>query len=176
MVSGNHSMSTQHPQVKVNYFGYEEEVDEEIADLLQLIWSCGYKTYNSCQDNNNSKIWIQFSNMYQFQKLVQTAHTYHLKVNGDGWITDTLKDFFENEDMEINIDDDGHLDEEEDEYFSGPNIELLVSIRFPKERKEEFMAGNIWQIKKYFHRKSCENNKVFYLNTIVYLLGIGSRR
>ena len=77
-------MSTQHPQVKVDYFGYEVEVDEEISDLLQLIWSCGYKTYNSCQDNSGGKIWIEFSDVHQFHELIQIAHTYNLKVNGKG--------------------------------------------------------------------------------------------
>jgi hypothetical protein len=36
------------------------EVDEGIAPLLQVIWSCGIITCNSCQENKPGIIWIEF--------------------------------------------------------------------------------------------------------------------
>ena len=132
---------TNHPQVTVDYFGYPIKVDEGMVELLQLIWKAGYETNNSCQDNHGN-IWIAFDNVYQFHKMVQMAHDYDLKVNDEVWTTDTLKNFLdENVKTVINIGDDGHV--EDDEYFPGPNIELHVSIRFPKEKKEEFIR--LWR-------------------------------
>lgn len=87
-------MDTDHPQVKVNYFGNEIEVYEEIVDLLQLIWSQGYKTNSSCQDIGDGYIWIHFSDLSQFQELVQKAHTHYLEVNGDGYVKKYTQEFF----------------------------------------------------------------------------------
>lgn len=59
------------------------EVDEEIASLLQLLWKNGYVTWNSCQNNTNDCIWIQFS-QNSFNTLYRNAalYHYHICLNG----------------------------------------------------------------------------------------------
>lgn len=46
-------MTVEHKQIKVDYFGQQIEVDEGIADLLQLIWKNGIYTALSCEDNRS---------------------------------------------------------------------------------------------------------------------------
>lgn len=49
-----------HPTVKVTFRDLEAEIDVEIAPLIQEIWYMGLKTYNSCQDNPEGWVWIEF--------------------------------------------------------------------------------------------------------------------
>jgi hypothetical protein len=83
-------MSHYHPQVEVLYNSRLITVDKGIVELLRLIWNEGYNTYNSCQDNNGI-IWIQLSSVEEFRDILQKAHTYDLKINGDVFIQDMLK-------------------------------------------------------------------------------------
>ena len=132
-----------HEQVIVDYFGRDIEVDKGIEDLLKMIWDNGYRTYNSCKDNNGD-IWIEFANSEQFQQMIQLSHTFDNNVNGNGFTKDTLRQFFEREYIKITIyvNDDGYVNGN-DEYVSGQNINLSISLRFPKEFKKEFMM--LWK-------------------------------
>ena len=51
-----------HEQIKVFDPGHHDyvEVDRKIAPLLQVIWSAGIRTCNSCEENSPGVIWIEF--------------------------------------------------------------------------------------------------------------------
>jgi len=127
-----------HPQIEVLYDGYQISVDEDMVDLLQLIWKEGYKTNNSCQDINEGKVWIHFESVDDFHDILQKAYTYDLRLN-KSLCEDTLWQFFQdNVSNEINIDDNGHPDEDDDLWIPGSKVLLSVSIRFDKELKDDF--------------------------------------
>ena len=139
---------TNHKQVKVYYFGYDEEieVDEDIADLLQLIWKQGYRTIMSCQNNFNY-IWIHFSYLKEFKSLYRTAYNFHLN-KGKKYNNITLYSFLEKTfcNIKLQIDDDGYLINEDkfnEEYISGSNIEFSVSVRFDIGLKDLFIQ--LWK-------------------------------
>ncbi len=56
-----------HKQVSVQYHSKLIEVDEGLAELLQLIWARGINTRNSCQENKKNTAWIQFSSAECFR-------------------------------------------------------------------------------------------------------------
>ncbi len=68
----NQSKNTGHKQVEVKLGRHLTLVDEQLADLLFDLNKRGFHTDNSCQDNNG-KIWISFTPILSWQKLVKQA-------------------------------------------------------------------------------------------------------
>jgi hypothetical protein len=61
-----------HKTVEMNYDGKLINIDENIAELIKLIWACGIHTINSCEDNIPSGyIWIHFAHMVDMRKFYQ---------------------------------------------------------------------------------------------------------
>jgi hypothetical protein len=52
---------TFHPQVAVSYLGQTIQVDEELAPLLQDLWTLGLHTHESCQSGGNDRTYIYFT-------------------------------------------------------------------------------------------------------------------
>lgn len=126
----------EHEQVSVThpYDGNVIHVDEGMADVLKLLWSRGYDTINSCQ-NNNGKIWIAFE-QDDFNALVQRAHDTYKSATR---YTPNLGEFlFDSCSRTIHWQDDGYIDET-DHHVPGDTIMFGVSIRFAPERLDEFI-------------------------------------
>lgn len=137
-------MKPEHPYTKVfNPFTKTEiNIDEEIAKLIELIWSHGIKTDNSCQNNVPSGyIWIQFSTPDDATKFInlvvteaddsQGLYTRAFRFNqGDGlWEYNVLP-----EDLNLGFYPQG---EELIEFRRGPPvINFSVGLRFPQRDKE----------------------------------------
>ena len=141
---------TEHRQVKVyNYCSTEEvEVDEGIADLLQLLWNNEVNTVLSCEDNAGGKIWIEFREE-DYKKLYSQAVPYHRDncVYGDRnafceaktcllYYLDVVTD------TEFNAGCCSDMGKEEFEFYGNlpPFISYYVSMRFPKADKQLFMT------------------------------------
>lgn len=62
-------MDIQHPTVSMDYNGDSIDIDEDIAELIGLIWKSGIATYMSCQDNvPKGYIWIMFATAEDMRK------------------------------------------------------------------------------------------------------------
>lgn len=114
-----------HKQVDVNFFNIRTiQVDEEIKDMLELLWSKDYWTYNSCQDNNGM-IWIDFD-LDSFKTLMQRC----LELKENMIEFDMIKFLWA---------DDGHPDSNDEYWITGKNMLFSVSLRFPISEKQDFM-------------------------------------
>ena len=124
-----------HKQVNVVCFGDNIEVDEGIADLLQMIWKSGFMTFLSCEDNIDNCIWINFP-LSDFKSILRIA--YKIKPY------DGLLDFIDNKTHSVKFQwaDDGYVDDT-DNWINGDNLEFDVSLRFDKSLKNEFM--DLWK-------------------------------
>lgn len=50
----------EHPTVEVSVGEWSEQIDVEIAPLIEQIWRSGIETTNSCQENPTGRVWIEF--------------------------------------------------------------------------------------------------------------------
>lgn len=125
------------------------DIDEGIVDLIQMIWRCGFSTFNSCEDNNGN-IWVEFASMDEFTRLCQTAHTFNLE-HGVKYEYETLSNFLISDCIcTVNILDDGYVTKNNVEYISGKNVFLSVSVRFGKIDKNQFIR--LW--KETYHSRN----------------------
>ena len=125
-----------HPQVKVNWYGSKIEVDAGIVDLLKLVWQEGFETSNSCQDNDG-KVWIQFTHLRDYKQLVRDAAKYGRD----------LYDFLVQSSKNLNVafrdDDDQEESDEEREIIRRRPLVWSVGLRFPKEERAIF--ARLWK-------------------------------
>ena len=132
-------MRTEHRQVLVWNPHFEEDtpIDEEIADLMDLLWNkLNYVTFNSCQNNSHGSIWIEFrylQHVEDFLDILTTHRDYYL---------DLYNSIFEEWRFKANPHDFAEkIDFEKDEaYLEGPSQMFLpMSVRFPREDLPEVM-------------------------------------
>ena len=62
---------TQHPQVVVSApDGYQAEVDEQLAPLIERLWAERVDTLNSCQ-NNQGQVWVEFTSAMDAERFLE---------------------------------------------------------------------------------------------------------
>ena len=65
-----------HPSVCLTSpYGDKVQIDEEIAELIQLIWNTGLYTWNSCQDNFGY-VWIHFASADEASEFLTIVQKY----------------------------------------------------------------------------------------------------
>ena len=130
----------EHPQVDVYYFGEDEiiTVDEELVDILEILWDRGIETINSCQDNFDD-IWIQI-NLDHFKKLLEDIKRDEKEEKEKEEEEELdLYEFFQTKcKKELVIHDDAY-DRELDECVALEEIEFYASIRFNKKYRLQFL-------------------------------------
>ena len=136
-----------HKQVEVYSPIYEcmIEVDEGIAELIQLIWDLGLQTNNSCQENMPGIMWVSFPSEDAERFLTIMALRREEDFESDdppssmyGRIMDPANE--NSWDFRVCLDDLSEvLDEESDTiYHEGDSeIRIFVSIRFPVSDYDE---------------------------------------
>jgi len=144
-------MSKQHPTITLRHPSgeYSADIDEEIAPLIAAMWSNGWFTLNSCQENHGF-VWVEMevSAAEAFLTAVARnaskdvawgAREAHTNWRGDRssrdpdqWDLATCAHNF----SEI-------LDEEADEIveIGPPEITLTISVRFPPEHLMEVVRA-----------------------------------
>lgn len=60
----------EHPFEVVDLDGYQAEIDVEIVDLIKAINQMGWITTMSCQDNADSRVWIQFKTAHHAERFL----------------------------------------------------------------------------------------------------------
>ena len=136
-----------HKQTTIYYPGYQDfiEVDEGIAPLLLTLWDAKIRTYNSCEENEPGKIWIEFYSMKDVERLLtilikslgNRVHKHpeiydwfcYRILGHEGellapWHFDAYPNLFPTKPNQKNI--------YPKEIFES-RVELSVSVRFPKE-------------------------------------------
>jgi len=114
------------------------KTQQKINEKLEVVNSAMHKQKIHCVawfSKENKKIVIDFFNITEFQCLVQSAHTFNLK-HGKKYKHDTLINFLNDEsicNIKLYIRDDGYLDEDKDEYFTGKNVTYDVKVSFDKK-------------------------------------------
>ena len=69
-------MSTLHPQVMVTAGGLSDEVDEDLAPLLELLWGAGIRTVLSCQSHPpTGKVWIAFESGGDAERFLEAVQS-----------------------------------------------------------------------------------------------------
>lgn len=128
-----------HKQVEVRRDDETVLVDEGMAEILPLLWSCGIRTVNSCQENQEGRAWIQFltaedaSNFLnlgtkypkKFRKFWNTSYGRATQCGSiDDWEYSILPENWGVEDEDV--------DNEVIHHYLGYNdFKFFVSIRFP---------------------------------------------
>jgi hypothetical protein len=141
-----------HKQVEADYMGYSILVDDKVLPLLRILWDNDIKTYNSCQDNNGT-IWIEFKHISDLQSIIRKAFLKNHIINlGSDKIDEwRLYEFFiEMCDIRMNVDDNGFLDRDNNEWIEGDDINFSTSLRFNKE----YLTAFIKSLKKVFKEKT----------------------
>ena len=114
---------TEHPQVVVSApDGYQAEVDEQLAPLIQRLWAERVDTLNSCQDNQG-QVWVQFMTGMDTERFLELLG---LEVD------DTLQ--IEDWDYRAHVWNlNEQLDGDEIVPTGPPDFLLSISVRFPHE-------------------------------------------
>ena len=65
-------INKKHKTIELKHFdGHICDIDENISELINLIWQCEIDTYYSCEDNVPAGyMWIQFSTVNDIQKFL----------------------------------------------------------------------------------------------------------
>jgi hypothetical protein len=130
------------------------KIDIDIAALIKRIWTRGWKTVNSCQDNiPKGYVWIEFVNSSHLQEFLNTifqktpdnldvsmrAFSYDYLPNA--WIYNILpfpnvqedsSDKDQNKDSDKDSNEDQNIDSDEDDFNNDiSHVTVTVSIRFP---------------------------------------------
>lgn len=125
-----------HPQVKLQCFGIETEVDEGLAELLQLIWKLQIATINSCQENQPGIAWIEFQSaddaslflnhvaLYPPDDFKETLYGRITQISEKSWVFNCTP---QNYGVKWIFSDDTLTEE----YLGFNDFEFSVSIRFP---------------------------------------------
>lgn len=128
-----------HKQVKVSFFGKKIEVDENLAELLQLIWKRDIMTCNSCQENQPGIAWIEFLDSDDFKSFINEVAQYPKKEEVF-WETlyGRIVGCGSKDDWQYNmlLENDGVLENFVDneiiqEYMGYNEFHISVSARFP---------------------------------------------
>lgn len=64
MMTQTSQMGNKHKMVRVQVGSFEDDIDEEIAPLIEEIWKADIRTINSCQENRPGIVWIEFPTVY----------------------------------------------------------------------------------------------------------------
>ena len=140
-------MSNEHRTITLHHPDgeYSADIDEKIAPLIAAMWSKGWATYNSCEDNHGF-IWVEmaYPHAEEFLTIVarnacqpvameaRTAHT--------NWRGDHNSRHPDEWDLSIHANNVNEaLDEESDEIVDvgPPDMVLTVSVRFPPQHLNE---------------------------------------
>jgi hypothetical protein len=65
-----------HPTIHIKYHGEEADIDEQIAPLILEMWKAGIETCNSCQNEPNGWIWIQFASSWGMETFLTAIADY----------------------------------------------------------------------------------------------------
>ncbi|MCJ7444764.1 MAG: transposase [Methanotrichaceae archaeon] len=157
-----------HKQKEVFYPGHHEfiEVDTIIAPLLQAIWNAGVRTCNSCEENEPGIIWIEFYSIEDLEKFLKiiilslgNEINDHPEANDWfcyrvlGYCGERLKPWHYDAHPNIIPKRPNQKKIYSRNIFSC-NIEISVSLRFPKEDLDDVL-----EITKNFLAKSNNNFK-----------------
>lgn len=138
-----------HKTVTLIIDGYEEEIDEKIAPLIQKLSDLGFRTLNSCEDNVPSGwVWIEFVNASNAENFLNIIAEY----------SEDRNSLYNRIRQELHSDDDSLfwkysvlpmdygveqtlIDDEIEETFTGESdFNFTFSIRFPQSDLEQIMA------------------------------------
>jgi hypothetical protein len=146
-------MSNQHPTITLRHPSgeYSADIDEEIASLIAAMWSNGWLTRNSCQ-NNHGFVWVEMEISAAEALLTAVARNAskdvswgareaHTSWRGDRSSRDP--DQWDLATCAHNLSET--LDEEADEIveIGPPEITLTISVRFPPEHLKEVIRAII---------------------------------
>jgi len=100
-------------------------VDEQLLDIINILFNNGYETENSCQANIQSKAWIPFSSHLDAKRLVNES-----QMNRE-----FLQYLTAGEGVEWSVHfDTGHLDDsDDDDDGEDRDVVMSMSLRFPKQ-------------------------------------------
>ena len=136
-------MDQDHKTVNI-YSPFENEyisIDEEISDLIKVLWTAGIDTDNSCQDNPTGFIWLEFASVDNAERFINLIRKplYKSEPNFADWLFSRIEG---GEGKQLKpwkhkaiLKDSGHL--LDDEYHSKQPEYYSISIRFPKEDYRE---------------------------------------
>ncbi len=123
-------MSLKHKQAPITY---EDEiiftVDEKLQSLIQFFVDKGIETFNSCEDNTNGNVWIEFE-LEDWKFINEIAFLGEFRE-----LIEFIDDVCE---VKLLTFDDGHPDENDEYWVEGENLIWSASLRFPKELLEDF--------------------------------------
>lgn len=69
-------MSYNHPQIEVDHNGQKIHIDENIAELIKLIWKNEIETMGCCEGDNETKSYIHFKYIEDLQKFLNIVAQY----------------------------------------------------------------------------------------------------
>ena len=122
----------EHRQINIwnPYYEQEVQIDEEITDLISLLWhKFGFETINSCQ-NNFGCVWIEFVFLPDLESFLDTL-ALHRDEDQDLY-DDIMEEWnYGTRPMDFSL----VLDEEKEEVYQKgqPRILLPASVRFPRK-------------------------------------------
>lgn len=123
----------EHKQVQVRVGGWEEDIDEVIAPLIEELWIAGIETTLSCQQDGYGLVWVAFpdaDNALTFLNIVARLEGEEDKALY-GRVTDYLPNAWR---YDLHVDDLGEYlgpDGQTLEHTGDVDIVFSVSIRFP---------------------------------------------
>jgi hypothetical protein len=112
-----------------------EQIDVNIAPLIEELWKRNINTTNSCQSNPTGFIWIQFMSAMDAELFL------NIVTRGNHKVYENASGFSNKKDWMYNVSTDdinSHLDFDDDEktvdiiHEGYPKFMMFVSIRFPK--------------------------------------------
>ena len=120
----------EHRQVPITEDGKEIfKVDEKLQSLIQFLNDQELYTYNSCQDNVEDTVWIQYD-------LGSWIHITTIAYDNKAY---ELLEFIQEICLiELTFQDDGRPDKNDEYWLPGENLIWGTSVRFPKELLPEF--------------------------------------
>src|SRR5262245_45320517 len=132
-------MTTEHPQVRIKYYGRTAEVDEGLPPLILAIWRWGFETWMLCRKAASGFVWLCFPNTWEASKFLNIIAVYAPdpdrlyqrmwgldKENPNSWKYDTKPC-----DTALVQDLDEEADELHESHRRKPDFHFFLSIWFP---------------------------------------------
>jgi hypothetical protein len=97
-------------------------VDEQLQPLVQFLVDKGVMTFNSCQDNVGGTCWVEFA-LWDWMTITEVAF---------GEARDLYQFIEEQREVKLHAFDDGHPDDNDEEWIDGDTLIWSASVRFQK--------------------------------------------
>jgi hypothetical protein len=106
-------------------------VDENIQPLIQLLYDNEICTFNSCEDNQGGRIWIEFG-LFDWLAIVKEAYKLY-RHSVHAFYDFVLVDC----EVKLQPEDDGRLSESNpDIWIEGDEVVWSASVRFPRSKSK----------------------------------------